>query len=163
MSKTTALLAALLTVCCCMAAASQVPVQQLSSLTWLAGCWGSSDAAKNMTMSEQWMRPEGGMMLGMGRTVKNSKAVDWEYIRIEQRSNELYFVVRPRGNSEETTFKAIKLSSREVVFENAEHDFPQRVIYRLTLSGVLAARIEGVENGKPNGIDFPMNRESCPR
>ena len=101
------------------------------------------------------------MMLGMGRTVKDKKAVDWEYMRIEQRSNELYFVARPRGNTDETSFKAIRLIDREVVFENPEHDFPQRIIYRLTPSGVLAARIEGVENGNAKGIDFPMNRESC--
>jgi hypothetical protein len=33
------------------------------------------------------------------------------------------------------------------VFENSEHDFPQRVIYKLDGDGVLRTSIEGLQKG----------------
>jgi hypothetical protein len=53
------------------------------------------------------------------------------------------------------------MSDNEVVFENAQHDFPQRVAYKLEPDGKLAARIEGTRNGSLRVIDFPMSRVSC--
>jgi Domain of unknown function (DUF6265) len=135
---------------------------RVNDLGWLAGCWESRDDAKQVVISEQWMRPDGGLMIGMGRTVDSKKAVDWELMRIEQRGNEVYFIARPRANREETPFKLIRMSTAEAVFENLEHDFPQRVIYRLSHAGNLAARIEGSDKGTVKGIDFPMNRKTCP-
>jgi hypothetical protein len=45
-----------------------------------------------------------------------------------------------------------------VTFENPAHDFPQRVIYKLTAPDKLGARIEGMRNGNLRGVDFPMTR-----
>jgi hypothetical protein len=39
-------------------------------------------------------------------------------------------------------FRAVELSDSRVVFENREHDFPQRILYWLD-RGRLHARIEG--------------------
>jgi hypothetical protein len=140
---------------------AQNSTNRISDLAWLSGCWGSTDEAKQVTLSEQWMKPDGGMMLGMGRTVESQKAVDWEFMRIEQRGADVYFLARPRSNKDETPFKAIRLTTFEVVFENPDHDFPQRVIYRLTKSGDLAARIEGTKGGQTKAFDYPMKRASC--
>ena len=48
-----------------------------------------------------------------------------------------------------------------MIFESLEHDFPQRVIYRLTPDGRVAARIEGMIDGRPEAIDFPLQRTRC--
>ena len=142
--------------------AGQTTSFHLASLGWLSGCWESRDDAKQLVLSEQWMKPEGGMMIGMGRTVKGGKAVDWEFMRIEQRGKDLYYLAKPKENAAETPFKLIRSSASEAVFENPEHDFPQRVIYRLAKSGNLEARIEGTaSDGKVKGIDFPMDRKKC--
>jgi hypothetical protein len=46
-------------------------------------------------------------------------------------------------------------------FENLEHDFPQRILYRLFPDGRLLVRIEGNRGGVPSGVDFPMRRVPC--
>lgn len=58
-------------------------------------------------------------------------------------------------------FKLVRNGPREAVFENPEHDFPQRIIYRLESDGALFARIEGVVSGKEKGRNFPMKRGAC--
>ncbi len=133
---------------------------KLGELHWFSGCWETKDDAKKLLVSEQWMKPVGGMMLGVGRTVKNGKAVDFEFMRIEQKGNDVFFIAKPRANNDETPFKLIKSIGSEAVFENPEHDFPQRVMYKRQ-GTKLTGRIEGSNNGKFLGIDFPMTRARC--
>lgn len=133
---------------------------RLSDLDGMAGCWERRDEKKQMFFSEQWMKPAGGAMLGMGRTVANGKAVDWEFMRIQQRGDSLVFVARPRENKEETEFPLLSAKPGEVVFENKEHDFPQRVIYRFS-GDAMTGRVEGQMNGRSRSLDFPFKKVPC--
>ena len=99
-------------------------------------------------------------MLGMSRTVKNGKTTGFEFLRIVEDESGIHYISRPSQNKEETSFKLTKSDAREVVFENPTHDFPQRIIYRLEKTN-LFARIEGKNNGKFMGIDFPMTKAKC--
>lgn len=127
---------------------------------WMAGCWAGAGAAGS---EEQWMKPAGGMMLGMSRTVKGGRVVFHEFMTMEIKADgKLVFTARTGAESKAVPFTAIRYSAEEVVFENPDHDFPQRVIYRRTDSGSgLLGRIEGVEKGKPRAADFPMKRVAC--
>ena len=133
---------------------------KLADLSVMAGCWELRDDSKNLLISEQWMSPAGTSILGMGRTVKDGKTTDWEFMRIEERPGGLFFVARPKANSEETAFKLISSLAARFVFENKLHDFPQRVIYTVTES-TLTGRVEGKSDGKSKGFDFPMKRVKC--
>jgi hypothetical protein len=99
-------------------------------------------------------------MLGVGRTVVGGKTVAYEFMQIREiEPGQLAFIARPSGQAE-ATFSLARLGKDEVVFENLTHDFPQRVIYRRQ-GDKLEARIEGTEDGKVKGIDFPMDRAAC--
>ena len=139
---------------------AQRKINSINTLAGMAGCWEQKDAAKKLLISEMWMSPAGTSILGMGRTVKNGKTTGWEYLRIEQRDDGIYFVSKPKENAEDTAFKLIRSTLNEVVFENKDHDFPQRVIYKLQ-GTKMTGRIEGNDNGKFLGIDFPMVKVKC--
>ena len=132
----------------------------LADFKVMAGCWESRDDSKKLLISEQWMSPAGTSILGIGRTVKNDKTTDWEFMRIEQRPDGIFYVAKPKANSAETDFKLISTDASRFVFENKAHDFPQRVIYTVTKDN-FTGRIEGETNGKSRGIDFPMKRAKC--
>jgi len=149
-----------LSVVLALTAAGQNKVTEISDLGAMAGCWEYNNVKNPAFVSEQWMKPLGSSMIGMGRTVKKGKTTDWEFMRIEQRDDALYFIAHPKANKTETAFKLISSTAREVVFENKEHDFPQRVIYKLG-DKTLTGRIEGNFNGKVLAIDFPMVRAKC--
>jgi hypothetical protein len=134
-------------------AQEQPPV---TSLSWLAGCWRADGAEAGS--NEHWLAPAGGTMLGVARTVKGGKTVSHEFMQI--RANEqgkLVFIAAPSGQTP-ATFPLSASSENAVTFENPAHDFPQRVIYKLTAPDKLGARIEGMRNGNLRGIDFPMTR-----
>ena len=132
---------------------------ELADLKWLTGCWQSD--AENRQAREQWTAAAGGMMLGMSHTVTDGKTSAFEFMRIVQDENgEIYFVANPSGQ-QEARFKLVRSGERDVTFENPEHDFPHRVIYRLEPDGSLVGRIEGVSKGRVRAVDFPLKRVAC--
>lgn len=144
----------------CISSNAQQSITKIEDFAAMAGCWERGDRAKGSLVTEVWMKPAGNSILGIGRTVRNGKTVDHEFMRIEQRADGIYFVAKPKTNPAETDFKLKSSTAGEAVFENLAHDFPQRVIYKFTGSK-LAGRIEGTRNGKSSGIDFPFERADC--
>lgn len=130
-----------------------------ADFAWLAGCWQRS--GEGWQTVEHWMKPDGGTMLGMSRTVVRDTTREFEFLQLQADENgDLYYVAFPSGQKE-TWFKLTELENNRAVFENPEHDFPQRIIYALKGDGSLWARIEGVSKGKLRGVDFPMQRIDC--
>ena len=150
--------AAMMLVASASAAVFRSDPSPLDQVAWLAGCWERSSG--NRTGEEQWMRPRGGMMLGMGRTVRGDSTVEWEHLRIAAEGDTLVYHAIPSGQ-EPAAFRAITVSADLVVFEDKAHDFPQRVIYRRAGADSLHARVEGVMQGRQRGIDFRFQRASC--
>lgn len=140
----------------CIAGADDNPVARMK---WLSGCWASVNGEAGS--GEQWMPPAGRSMFGMSRTVRDGATVAFEFMRIaEEESGKVVFVAAPSGQ-QPATFELLSLSDNEVIFENPDHDFPQRVLYRLMPGNLLTGRIEGTVNGAARGIDFPMKRTEC--
>lgn len=127
--------------------AAAVNVSTLSDLSWMSGRWRTAPGGK-VQIEEHWMAPAGSSMLGMSRTVAGDRTVEFEYLRLEQRADAIYYVAHPKARFPGTDFKLTRLSGQEVVFENPAHDFPKRIIYRKGSDGSLTASIDGGEGTK---------------
>jgi len=137
--------------------AARPSVEQLS---WLAGCWELTRGTRHVT--EQWMRPEAGTILGMSRTVSDGKTVEYEFLMIREGTSGLEFVAKPSGQPE-AVFAATHVAASEVVFENPRHDFPTRITYRTSADGGLAASVEGDVKGQRQVLQFPYRSAQCRR
>ena len=151
--------------CACLAlaaASASAASPGVESLAWLAGCWSRSDV--DMGSGEQWTAPAGGTMLGVSRTVREGRTVEYEFVVIRQDLDGTpVYHAHPSGQAS-AEFRLARSGDREAVFENPAHDFPQRVGYRLAGDDTtLTAWIEGLRNGATRRIEFPMRRVSCDR
>ena len=134
------------------------PSSSVQDLAWISGCWASVDGEAGS--GETWTAPAGGTLLGVGRTVKRGKTVSHEFMQVRETGlGQIAFIALPSGQ-QEASFPLVRLSGQEAVFENPQHDFPQRVIYRRE-GDLLTGRIEGRIGGETKGIDFPMERRPC--
>lgn len=100
-------------------------------------------------------------MLGMSRTLKKGKAVTFEFIQIQARPEGTFYIASP-SKQEKTEFKLTSFENDIAIFENPDHDFPQKVAYKFVTQDSLQAWIEGEQNGKSKKIEFPMTRAKCP-
>ena len=136
-------------------AAEQAPVPaRLDQLAWMAGDWQMSDG--DAEVEEHWIAPKGGLMLGIGRTVKGGRAVEFEFMRIEQKGEGLVYLASPGGRPA-TPFPLVERGESSAVFESAL-EFPRRVSYRKNADGTLTARIEGTRDGRPAAREWTWRR-----
>jgi hypothetical protein len=131
----------------------------LAAASWMAGCWAFTEGGRHV--EEQWMRPSGGVMLGMSRAVRDGKAGSIEFVLLRVRDGRLVYDARPEGQAG-AVFPLVRSSADELVFEDLAHDFPQRIIYRRVGNDEMRARIEGTTASGPRGFDYPFKRVGCP-
>lgn len=115
-----------------------------ADLAWLAGHWAHRDGGR--TSEEIWLPPTANMMLGVNQTTEDGTTRGFEFLRIEIRDTGTVYSASP-GGREPTPFELVSAGEMTVTFENPEHDFPQRIIYRRE-GDRLHARIEGTADGK---------------
>jgi hypothetical protein len=137
--------------------ATQTPSHSISDLSWMSGDW-QTPAGGRVQIDEHWTQPAGRSMLGMSRTVGGDKSIEFEYLRIEQREDGIYYVAHPKARCPGTDFKLTRLSSSEAVFENPQHDFPKRIIYRKTSEDALTASIDAGEGTKSMSFGYQRAR-----
>lgn len=134
----------------------------LSRLGWLEGSWYGVE--KGLGSEEHWTSPAGGGLIGMHKDVRGGRMTGFEFLRIGMvddagaSGGSIAYVASP-GGAPPTAFRLKELGEQSVVFENLEHDFPQRIIYRLDTDGALQARVEGVVDGQVASMEWTWRRK----
>jgi hypothetical protein len=143
----------------CIAVPSEVEQARpgLDDLAWLAGHW--QGGSNGRVTEELWLPPAGGLMLGLNRVVGPEGKAFFEYLRIEQTAEGVFYRATPRGGAT-TSFKLVQSSSTTVVFENRAHDFPQRISYAMTPTDELLVTISGDVDRKTESRSWSWRRIS---
>jgi hypothetical protein len=125
-------------------AATATPV---SMPAFLSGCWEQRTEAGQWT-EECWTDTRGGVMIGSGRVGKGDSVGHWEWMRIERGADgSVTFFGSPRG-APAVGFKATEADGKSITFVNVAHDYPQRVRYVMTDTG-LDAETSLADGSKP--------------
>lgn len=104
---------------------------------FLSGCWEQRTESGRWT-EECWTDSRGGLMIGSGRDGSGDRVGHWEWMRIERGADGgLTFYGSPKGTAP-VGFKATQSDGKTITFVNVSHDYPQRVRYQLTDSGLNA-------------------------
>ncbi|HFT6991966.1 TPA: DUF6265 family protein [Stenotrophomonas maltophilia] len=122
---------------------------------WLAGHW--CGGTEERRLDEVWLPEAGGALLGMSRTLSRGSMESFEYMRLVPAGKAAGFHVQPNGVAP-TTFVIAEHGENWVVFENPQHDFPNRIEYRRD-GASLKASISGLgDDGKILRIPFDYRR-----
>jgi ABC-type sugar transport system substrate-binding protein len=115
---------------------------------FLSGCWEQRTEAGRWT-EECWTDTRGGLMIGSGRDGSGDRVDHWEWMRIERGADGvLTFHGSPKGAAP-VTFKAAEGDGKSITFVNPSHDYPQRVRYAMSETG-LDAEVSLADGSNPN-------------
>ncbi|WP_282295142.1 DUF6265 family protein [Stenotrophomonas sp. PS02289] len=136
-----------------MAATAATPAR--AQFDWLAGHWCGEREGRQI--EEVWLPEAGGTLLGMSRTLRDGRTESFEFMRLVAVGQGAGFHVQPNGVAP-TVFTVASQGEGWAVFENAAHDFPNRIAYRRE-GDELKASISGPgEDGKRMEIPFDYRR-----
>jgi hypothetical protein len=135
----------------------------LAQLAWLEGCWRG--VANDREFLEHWLPLRGDLLVGVSHTVMEGKTVGFEYLRLEGRGADVFYINSTPGQKE-LPFRLAEVASMEngaveFRFANPAVPFPQKLTYRRAAEGWLYASVEGKVNGVERKLIYPMRHVDC--
>lgn len=130
----------------------------LAELHWLAGCW--ERARPTSRMVELWTPAVNNVMTGTSYSVTDTSQRELEQLRLFARGDTLVYEAHP-STQRMNEFMSTKISAQEIVFEDPEHDFPQRITYRRIGTDSLIAVTEGDRAGRAQPVTFAFRKAPC--
>jgi Domain of unknown function (DUF6265) len=124
----------------------------------LAGTW-KMETAKGI-LYESWEKLNDSTLKSRSYKVMDKDTVWLEQVKLVKREGKISYipVVQRQNNNEPVAFVLKKIENNIYIFENAAHDFPQRIIYTLPQNNLLHAWIEGEVNGQVKRIDYRYSK-----
>ena len=120
-------------------AAKPASAADIADLEWLVGAWATEAKGETARWTEErWSPARAGTMLGTGLSGRGGKALSYEFMRIAvDEKGEIAFWGSPQGATP-VPFRLESMTESEAVFVNSGHNYPQRIVYRVTGRGMTA-------------------------
>jgi len=132
----------------------------VSDFGFLNGSWTMNTGKGRIV--ESWKMNKDSAMDGISFSISTTgDSTLLETIKIYESAGSIYYepTGNGAGNDSTVSFKLISAENGIFVFENRNHDFPQRISYQSKSASNVLAWIEGTVNGKFRKIEFPYSRE----
>lgn len=125
---------------------------------WLSGNWLMENEEGITT--EHWVIKNDSTMKGKSAFRIGKDTISSEEMVLQQRQGVISFhpLVMGQNQNKAVMFTMIEMTDSSIVFENAGHDFPQRIAYTRVRKDSLFAEISGKQGGKEKRIGFPYKR-----
>lgn len=94
---------------------------------WMVGAW--EHKADNAWADEHWTPLRGDLMLGSSRSGTGETLNFWEQMRIQKEEDGAVVFWAIAGDQKPVRFEATGSGENSIVFENPDHDYPQRIHY----------------------------------
>ncbi len=126
---------------------------------WIVGNWKTSLPKGHII--ESWSIKNDSTLKSISYIIKpNGDSMLQETVNLEYKKGITNYVVTAADQNDNlpVSFKLIKHQNNKLIFENPEHDFPQRVVYKLISKNKILAWIEGTIKGELKKKEFQMER-----
>ncbi len=129
---------------------------KLTPLEWLLGQWEGDQGTG--VYHEEWGKVSEKEFRGKAYLIKNSEITNQEKLKLYTDDTWVYFVADVSHNPDPVSFKMTGMENSKVVFENPQHNFPQKITYEKIGSDSLLAVIEAEIDGILKRIEFSLKK-----
>ncbi|PBJ12192.1 DUF6265 family protein [Flavobacterium sp. ACN6] len=123
---------------------------------WLIGNW--ENTSTEGILAENWQKLNDSTFSASSYFIKGKDTLHFENIVLAQKGETLTYFATVKGQNEDKAidFPSTAESDKQLVFENAKHDYPQKITYTKGANNTLTAEISGKLNGKLSSEKFVM-------
>lgn len=136
-------------------AAAEGACTSLDQADFLLGAWRSE--TQGTLFTERWRREDGDGFRGAAEAERDGERIQQEAMTLRVVAGTLIYAADPEQDGSFVEFTGVRCAAGEAVFENPEHDFPQRLHYRLDDSGTLVAAVSDLEG---HGFELEFRPEN---
>ncbi len=143
----------------CTQTGSQSENINLDKLNFITGEWVGE--LGDGTVTENWVKSSDTVFSGQSYFMKGTDTLSRESITLRLQDTSIFYIplVAGQNDNKPVVFRLTYLDSTKAVFENPEHDFPQKISYELKAGDSLIAVISGMHEGETQSVSFPMKKQ----
>ena len=106
------------------------------------GIWKMN--ARHVVICEEWKKISKTHLQSRGYIIKNGDTVINERVALTKTNEGIFYTstVEGQNNKQPIAFKMTKAENNMFVFENPQHDFPKRIVYKLVTADSLYAYVD---------------------
>ena len=135
------------------------PYETLGKASWLIGEWQNRLPQGQLT--EIWTKDNDSTYSARSYFVKTAgDTLHLEAITLEEKASGVLYTptVQGQNNNQPVSFKMTSSDENSMTFENPQHDYPSKIVYRRISADSIVAEISGVQRGQPSSESYPMGR-----
>jgi hypothetical protein len=143
-------------------ASKEIVDGKANQLNWLAGCWKATSQTGD-ALTEVWLKPIGGVVLGLGNTEKGGVSRESEAMRIFEEGTTLKLSMKPARRAE-MLFALENISPNSVMFAMVDKDVTTFVGYAvkpIKEGQMLTVSVRNQKDKTRRGVDYEFLRAEC--
>ena len=133
--------------------------ETLAQLQWLVGAWVHETSEEYS--KETWQQLNDSTLTGFSYTQVAQDTVFAEELILQERDGRVFLEVTAFEQNDDLPiqFDLISAETSKHIFENLEHDFPQRIVYTQPAKDSIHAWVEGTIDDALHKVDFNFKKQ----
>lgn len=123
---------------------------------WMAGRW--ERVSGDSWAEEVWTKARGDIMFGVAHSGNSYSTTFWEQMRIERGDANALILWIVSADQKPVPFEANLSTENRMIFENPQHDYPQRIEYWRE-KGMLKAEISQMDGSRKKAFAYKRARK----
>lgn len=134
--------------------------QKLKTTEWLIGQW--ENTSKEGVVTENWSKPNDSTFVAGSFFIKEKDTLHFEKIVLNEKEGELVYetTIQGQNNDKPISFPLISETENELVFENPQNDYPQKIKYQRNSKTAITIFISGKQAKKAVSEQFKMTKSN---
>ena len=125
----------------------------------LEGVWKMT--TKRGVIYEEWKKVDKNYLQNKGYIIKGTDTIINERVALTKTAKGIFYTstVEDQNNKQPIVFKMTKEKNNHFVFENTNHDFPKRIVYKLITADSLHAFVDDGNDESKKRQNFYYRRQ----
>ncbi len=110
-------------------------------------------------LTENWSKPNDSTLAAGSFFIKEKDTLHFENIVLREKEGELIYetIIKGQNNDKPISFPLLSETENELVFENLQNDYPQKIKYQRNSKSAITISISGTQTGKEVFEIFKMS------
>jgi len=132
--------------------------KKIKASEWLIGAW--ENQSEEGIVTETWSKPNDSTLVAGSFFIKEKDTLHFENIQLVEKDGELVYetTIKGQNNDKPISFPLISEKENELVFENSQNDYPQKIKYQRYSKTAITISISGKQAKKVVSEKFKMTK-----
>lgn len=130
--------------------------EKIKASEWLVGEW--KNESKEGIVTENWSKTNDSTLIAGSFFIKEKDTLHFENIVLREKDGELVYetIIQGQNNDKPIIFPLLSETENELVFENLQNDYPQKIKYQRNSKSAITITISGKQAKKFVSEQFKM-------